>query len=431
MRYDAVLFDLDGTLTESEPGITKSVKYALEQMNRPEMTAEELRRFIGPPLRESFIALADMSEEDADKAVAIYRERFSEVGWKENSVYTGIAALLRSLKAAGVYVAVATGKPLAFSRRILDYFNLSPFVDRLEAISLTDHHADKVSLVRRALPEHFEHACMVGDRAGDINGALGNNIDGIGALYGYGSREELQNAGAVFIAEDVAALTGYLLDGSPAAPGLFVSFEGTDGCGKSTQMKRAAQWLTDCGYEVVSTREPGGCAISERIREIILDVKSIGMTAECEALLYAAARAQLVSSVINPALERGAVVLCDRFLDSSLVYQGAGRHLGMDAIRTINAMAVNGRMPDRTLFYDIAPKNAMQRRLAATEPDRLELEKMDFFETVYAAYLKLAAEEPDRIAVLDAARSIEDVETDTRRELIAMLTRLNMHRQED
>ena len=423
MKYDTVIFDLDGTLTESEPGITKSVQYALEQMNRPPLDAATLRRVIGPPLRESFIAVAGMAEDEADEAVRIYRERFSTVGWMENSVYEGIAPLLRALKAGGAYVAIATGKPEVFSRKIIDYFGLAPYIDRLEAITLSDHHADKVALVRRALPERYERACMVGDRAGDMEGALGNGIDGIGALYGYGTREELENAGARFIAASVNALRDILLDAGDAPGGLFVTFEGTDGCGKTTQMKRAADWLRGRGYEVVSTREPGGCPISERIREIILDVGSAGMTAECEAMLYAAARAQHVSEVIRPAVKRGAIVLCDRFLDSSLVYQGVGRGLGMGAVRALNRLGVDGCQPDLTLFYDISPERAMQRRRAASAPDRLELERKEFFEAVYGAYRALAAEDPERIAVIDADRPIDAVETDTRRCLAETLDR--------
>ena len=421
MRYDAVIFDLDGTLTESEPGITKSVQYALEKMDRPVPDQATLRRFIGPPLMESFMDIAGMDEADAQRAVAIYRERFASVGWRENSVYRGIAPLLRSLKKNGAYVAVATGKPLDFSRRIIDYFGLSPFVDRLEAISLADRHADKPALVRRALPDRFRKACMVGDRAGDMEGARANGIDGVGALYGYGSRGELEGAGAAFIAESVAALTDYLLDGSPAAPGAFVTFEGSDGCGKTTQMKRAAQWLAACGYEVVSTREPGGCPISERVRDIILDVGSAGMTAECEALLYAASRAQHVAQVIRPALARGAVVLCDRFLDSSLAYQGEGRRLGEALVRSVNEPALRGLEPDKTLFYDLSPDKAMSRRLAASEPDRMELEKKEFTDRVYGAYLRLARDNPERIAVIDGDRPIEAVEADTRRMLLGAL----------
>ena len=422
MKYDAVLFDLDGTLTESEPGIVNSVKYALGKMGVPTPDGEQLRSFIGPPLMESFMRVGMFSEEDARRAVEIYRERFGDVGWRENSVYRGIPAVLRALRAHGVYVAVATAKPLEFSRRILDWFGLSPLVDRLEAISLNDHHADKAEIIRRALPAAYGRACMVGDRAGDILGARENGIDAIGALYGYGSRAELEEAGAHALAENPEALLPLLLDEGAAVPsGLFVTFEGSDGCGKSTQARLAAEWLTSCGYEVVVTREPGGCPISERIREIILDVNSAGITDECEALLYAASRAQHVAQVIRPAVARGAIVLCDRFLDSSVAYQGGGRALGAELVRRINEPAVKGLLPDLTLFYDLPPMKAMARRLAASEPDRMELEKQAFVERVYAAYLDIARAEPERVVRLDGDRPVEEIREDTRRTLMRRL----------
>ena len=423
LKYDAVLFDLDGTLTESEPGIVNSVKYALEKMGAPEVSMDQLRSFIGPPLFESFMRVGMFNEADAKKAVELYRERFSVVGWKENSVYPGIAQLLRALKKQGAYVAVATAKPLEYSSRIIEYFGLAPFIDRLEAITLTDHHADKTVIVKRALPEKFERACMIGDRAGDIIGANDNGIDGIGALYGYGSREELTEAGAKAIAENVEQLAELLLDEGEACEGMFITFEGSDGCGKSTQAKLAAKYLTDCGYQVKLTREPGGCPISERIREIILDVKSVGMTDECEALLYAAARAQHVRQVIEPAVKRGAIVISDRFVDSSVAYQGAGRGLGREQVMRINEPAVRGRMPDLTLMYDLPPMKAMARRLAASEPDRLELEKQAFIERVYEGFMEIAKEEPERVVLINADRPIEEIETDTRRALISRLAR--------
>ena len=417
MKYDAVLFDLDGTLTESEPGIVNSVKYALEKMGAPEASLEQLRSFIGPPLFESFVRVGMFNEEDAHKAVALYRERFDRVGWKENSVYPGIPALLKALKKHGAYIAVATAKPDVFAGRIIEYFGLAPYIDHIEAISLKNHHADKGTIVGRALPEKFERACMIGDRATDVIGGNENHIDGIGVLYGYGSREELEGAAPFAIAETVEDLWNLLFDEEEKEKGLFITFEGSDGCGKSTQAKLAAKWLKECGHEVVTTREPGGCPISERIREIILDVKSVGMTDECEALLYAAARAQHVKEVIGPAVERGAIVICDRFVDSSVAYQGAGRELGAEFVRRVNEPAVQGRMPDLTLMYDLPPMKAMQRRLAASEPDRMELEKQAFVEKVYQGYLQIAKEEPERVVLIDGDRSIEEIELDTRRVL--------------
>ena len=206
------------------------------------------------------------------------------------------------------------------------------------------------------------------------------------------------------------------------ARGKFITFEGGEGCGKSTQAKLAAKWLAECGYEVVATREPGGCPISERIREIILDVKSVGMTDECEALLYAAARAQHVREVIEPAVARGAIVVCDRFVDSSVAYQGAGRGLGAEFVRRVNEPAVQGRMPDLTLMYDLPPMKAMQRRLAASEPDRMELEKQAFVERVYQGYLDVARQEPERVVLIDGDRTIEEIEAETRRELLRRIT---------
>ena len=419
MRYDTVIFDLDGTLTRSGIGIVNCVKYALERLGRPIPDEAALRRYIGPPLLESFIALAGMDEDEARRGVDVYRERFNRVGWRENAVYTGIATLLRTLKARGAYVAVATGKPTAASRRILEHFGLWPYIDALEGTAPDNHHADKAALIRAVLPERPGRVCMVGDRKSDIDGAIAVGIDGVGALYGYGTREELE--GAAFIAETPAALGEYLLGGEAPEKGLFVTFEGSDGCGKTTQLRRAEAWLTTRGYEVVSTREPGGCPISERIREIILDVASEGMTAECEALLYAAARAQHVSETIRPALARGAVVLCDRFLDSSLAYQGGGRRLGEALVRRINDPATGGLEPDLTLWYDVSPERALGRRLAASEPDRLEREKRDFVDRVYASYAELAKRGGDRIVTIDADRDIDSVEKDTLARLTALL----------
>ena len=142
------------------------------------------------------------------------------------------------------------------------------------------------------------------------------------------------------------------------------------------------------------------------------------MTDECEALLYAAARAQHVKQVIRPAVERGAIVICDRFVDSSVAYQGAGRNLGAEFIRRVNEPAVQGCMPDLTLMYDLPPMKAMARRLAASEPDRMELEKQSFVERVYQGYMNIAKEETGRVVLIDGDRTIEEIELDTRRELL-------------
>lgn len=421
MKYDAILFDLDGTLTESEPGIINSVKYSLEQMGIQGFERDQLRSFIGPPLYEAYREFIGLDDEGARRAIELYRERFSRVGWAENSVYAGIPRLLRGLKASGAYLAVATSKPAQFTERILEHFGLRGLFDRVCAISLSENHAEKAELIRRALPERFERAVMVGDRKFDMQGGRENGIEVIGALYGYGSREELSPYAPEGMAETVEELSGLLLPGQNPARGRFISLEGTDGCGKSTQIPLLKAWLEQCGEVVCLTREPGGCPISEKIRDIILDADNREMTDECEAYLYAAARAQHVRQRILPALERGEMVLCDRYLDSSLAYQGAGRGLGVEQVAALNRMATGGLTPDLTLFYDLEPEQAMQRRRAASQLDRLEMADGDFMDRTYRAFDEMVRQGGARFVRLDAGRDIETLSSDTRRAVRAWM----------
>jgi dTMP kinase len=187
------------------------------------------------------------------------------------------------------------------------------------------------------------------------------------------------------------------------AAGTLITLEGIDGAGKSTLARGMCTALADRGVHVELLREPGGVATSERIRDLVHDpAQQIG--ARAEALLYAAARAQLVEERLRPLLRGGAFVLLDRFVDSSLVYQGAGRELGIDAVRAINEFGTGGLVPDRTLLLDLAPTLARQRSGARDEtPDRIEQEGEDFFTRTAGAYRQLAAAEPQRIRVLDAA----------------------------
>ena len=185
-RFDAVLFDLDGTLTESGLGITKSVAHALDALGAAALPEETLRKFVGPPLLESFMRYAGLSEAQALEAVAKYRERYFTVGWKENRVYPGIALLVRGLKKRGVKVVLASSKPETSCIKILDYFGLAPYFDGVCAIQPDEHHADKAEIVARALKDlpAGSRACMVGDRIYDIEGARANGIFSIGAAYG-------------------------------------------------------------------------------------------------------------------------------------------------------------------------------------------------------------------------------------------------------
>lgn len=190
--------------------------------------------------------------------------------------------------------------------------------------------------------------------------------------------------------------------------GYFISFEGMDGSGKSTQIEKLKEYFEDKEYQVILTREPGGTVIGEKIRELILDPANDGMTAMTEAMLYAASRAQHVSEVIRPAVDSGKVVICDRFVDSSLAYQGCGRGLG-ECVDVINDYAVDGYLPDLTVLLDIVP-DASTRRITGREKDRIELEKQEFHDAVYRGYCDLAERFPDRIARIDASGEIDEIQ---------------------
>ena len=187
--------------------------------------------------------------------------------------------------------------------------------------------------------------------------------------------------------------------------GLFISIEGPDGSGKSTQIENIKQFFCDKGIDIVFTREPGGTAIGERIREIILDKNCSEMDYMTEAMLYAAARSQHVAQVIRPSLEEGKIVICDRFVDSSIAYQGYGRKLG-DAVAIINDFAIGKCLPDVTFLMKLDPRIG-RRRIDADKQDRLEREQDDFHIAVFEGYLELEKKYKDRIVGIDAGRSIE------------------------
>lgn len=193
--------------------------------------------------------------------------------------------------------------------------------------------------------------------------------------------------------------------------GLFITFEGPDGGGKSSQVRRIANTLKQNGYNVVTTREPGGTRVGDKLREIILDPAHKGMEPVAEAFLYAAARAQHVAEVIRPAVEDGKIVLCDRYVDSSIVYQGYGRGLPIDFVREINRMATEGLVPDLTILLDLPVEIGLMRakKGGILKGDRLEREKVEFHERVRQGYLRLAQENPGRFRLVDASQSIEDV----------------------
>ena len=190
--------------------------------------------------------------------------------------------------------------------------------------------------------------------------------------------------------------------------GKFVTFEGCEGVGKSRQIKLLEEYLIKNNIKYYLTREPGGTEISEQIRKIILDGKNTAMTNECEALLYAAARVQLIKEEIEPRLKRGELVFCDRFIDSSLAYQGKARGLGYEFVKRINSFAVENFMPNVTVFLNLSPKDAFKRKGGVDNGDRVELSGIKFHEKVYEGYLELAKENPERFAVIDASGTKEE-----------------------
>ncbi|MGB0408554.1 MAG: dTMP kinase [Opitutales bacterium] len=198
-------------------------------------------------------------------------------------------------------------------------------------------------------------------------------------------------------------------------PGLFITFEGGEGCGKSTQIERLATRLRGLGKAVHSTREPGGTKLGEAIRNLLQhESAGEGMYPEAELLLFTASRAQLTRECIRPALEAEEVVLCDRFMDSTTVYQGIARAIGPDQVAAINEFAVGALRPDLTVLLDLTPEAGMQRVHARSNGalDRMEQEDMTFFNAVRRGYLELAHGEPDRFLVLDASRPIDTIEAE-------------------
>lgn len=189
---------------------------------------------------------------------------------------------------------------------------------------------------------------------------------------------------------------------------MFITFEGPDGSGKSTIIQKVYDYLIENNYDVIKTREPGGSPIAEKIRNLILDTENTEMGYRTEALLYAASRAQHVEETILPALNENKIVLCDRYLISSLAYQGVGRDLGIENVRKINEFAINGVFPDFVLFFDVDPITTLKRKSSLDTADRLEKEGNNFHERVYNGYKEILNSEKN-IEIIDATQSVEDV----------------------
>lgn len=190
--------------------------------------------------------------------------------------------------------------------------------------------------------------------------------------------------------------------------GKFITFEGCEGVGKSRQIKMLEEYLQKEKIDYYLTREPGGTPVSEQIRSIILDGKNSSMTDECEALLYAAARVQLLNEVIKQKLESGVLVICDRYVDSSIAYQGYARGLGVDFVSKINSYAIKNFTPDYTLFLDLTPEKAFARKGGVDKNDRVELCGIEFHNKVYAGYKEIAKKDKARVIEIDAGGEVQE-----------------------
>ncbi|MFN3430953.1 MAG: dTMP kinase [Candidatus Sericytochromatia bacterium] len=203
--------------------------------------------------------------------------------------------------------------------------------------------------------------------------------------------------------------------------GLFITLEGPEGAGKSTQLQLLGQWIESLGRAVLATRNPGGTAIGQQIRQVLLDPANKAMVPMAELMLYAADRAQHVQEVVRPALAAGSVVICDRFGDSTLAYQGYGRGLDMTLLRALNEMATDGLRPDVTLLLDLPSEEGLARVARSRAIDRLEDEAIAFHHRLRDGYLALAAAEPDRFVKVDATQPAESVQQTLRAALAARL----------
>jgi dTMP kinase len=203
---------------------------------------------------------------------------------------------------------------------------------------------------------------------------------------------------------------------------MFVTFEGSEGSGKSTQITLLATYLEGLGYRIVTTREPGGTIIGEQVRDCLHDVENRTMTSEAEVLLYSASRAQLVREVILPALSDGQIVLSDRYADSTLAYQGYGRQMNLKALMSITEFTTGGLKPDLTVMFDIDVAKGLERRtVAGDEMNRMDLQAVAFYERVRRGYLEMAEADPNRWVIIEAGREVMKVQEDLRRFVLERL----------
>lgn len=415
MRYKTILFDLDGTLLDTSAGVLGSFAKAEEELGLAPLPPDMRRQVIGPTLYDSFVNLYGLDDERAKAAVACYRKYYESGGVLECRPYEGIAQLLQKLREKGVRLCVTTSKYEPFARLALESQGLLQYFDALYAPDAGRKDSNKASLLLSAIEEGTPPFLMVGDRKYDIEGARANDIDSAYLLSGFGSREEAELCRPEYLFEDVSQLSAFLLGN-----GLFLCFEGVDGTGKTTQIHLVKQYLEEKGYTVCLTREPGGTKAAEGIRDLLLDPK-LTIEPVAEAYLYAAARAEHVRGTIRPALARGEIVLCDRFLASSIAYQGYGRGLGEETVRSLNEYAVARCLPDRTYLFLLDDEQADKRAASRSPRDRIELAGAAFRQRVRSGYEAIGRADMQNVHTVYATGSIEEVFARVRADLDAYL----------
>lgn len=226
MHYQYILFDLDGTITESGPGIINSVRYAVQKMGYPALPDEKLRKFVGPPLADSMQKYCGMTPDEAKEAITCYREYYTSKGMFENKLYPGVEDMLRKLRDAGKTLALATSKPEVFAKQILEYFQLGGFFETVCGASLDEKLVEKAAIIANTLQSlgideaHKKDVLMVGDREHDVLGAKANGLDALGVLYGYGDLAELTQAGAAYIAQTAEEAADLVLGEIPEEAGI-------------------------------------------------------------------------------------------------------------------------------------------------------------------------------------------------------------------
>lgn len=419
--YDAVVFDLDGTLFDAEEGIVSSVRRAMDEMGLEVPADADLREVVGPPLADSFRDLLGVPEARVQEAVDRYRRDFSARGMYLYSVYPNIRSILRMLHEAGVHVGLATSKPLRLARDILSYFALDGDFDRIVGEEDAAAKLGKAELIRRALPDRFRRAAMVGDRKFDMAGALANGIEGIGAGYGCGTEEELTVAGASVVVPDTEGLRAVLCPGGEI-PARVLPHGGRPRRQRQDHPDRAS------GKAPAPVRlQRAAHARAGRLRHQRGHPPHHprhGQHRHVPRLRGAALRRRA-----RPARQPGHPPGGGAG-DAGAVRPVRGQLRGLSGRRTragrgnraADQRSRRGRHdPRRHALSGHRPPEALRRRLSASEPDRLELEAGEFHERVQKAYERLVRDNRRRFVVVDAARGVDEVARDA---LDAVLERL-------